>query len=175
MASGWIRGIPGAVLAALVATGTAGCTDDGSPSGTASKAASALESAASAAESAGSAIASAASQAPEVLASATAEARKQLDAIKDGIDAKDEVTLGKPSTDSEGHATVQVSARNTDTSARSFTVQVDFQDSNGNKLLDTVVLTLNDVAAGKTGQGTARSTRKMSGAITAKVGRALRY
>ncbi|WP_328398588.1 hypothetical protein OHS70_17600 [Streptomyces sp. NBC_00390] len=174
MASGWIRGVPGAVLAALVATGTAGCTDDGSPSGTASKAASALESAASAAESAGSAIASAASQAPEVLASATAEARKQLDAIKDGIDAKDEVTLGKPSTGSEGHATVQVSARNTDTSARSFTVQVDFQDSNG-KLLDTVVVTLNDVAAGKTGQGTARSTRKMSGAITAKVGRALRY
>ncbi|MEU0392620.1 hypothetical protein ABZ208_07580 [Streptomyces sp. NPDC006208] len=174
MASGWIRGVPGAVLAALVATGSAGCTNDGSPSDTASKAASALESAASAAESAGSAIASAASQAPEVLASATAEASKQLDAIKGGIDAKDEVTLGKPSTDSEGHGTVQVSARNTDTSARSFAVQVDFQDSNG-KLLDTVVVTLSDVAAGKTGQGTARSTREMSGAITAKVGRALRY
>ncbi|MFF3323413.1 FxLYD domain-containing protein [Streptomyces sp. NPDC002889] len=168
MASGWIRRVSGAVLAAVVAVGAAGCSDDGSsPSDTVSKAASAVESA-------GSALASAASQAPEVLASATAEAHKKLDSIKGGVDARDEVTLGDPSTDADGRSTVDVSARNTDDTTRSFAVQVNFEDKDGN-LLDTVVVTIADVPAGKTGRGTARSKRKMSGDITVKVGSALRY
>ena len=42
-------------------------------------------------------------------------------------------------------------------------------------LVDTVVLTISDVAAGQSKAGTARSTHKLSGAVTPSVAAALRH
>ncbi|OXY98745.1 hypothetical protein BEK98_07890 [Streptomyces diastatochromogenes] len=154
----------GAVLAVVVAVGAAGCSDSGSPSGGASKAASAASSAA----------ASLASKASDALASASAEAKQKLEGIKNGVKAKDDVTLGAPAPDSAGKATVKVTAKNTADSAKSFAVQVNFTDKSGN-LLDVTVVTVKDVAAGASGEATATSNRKLTGEVHAVVGSALRY
>lgn len=162
MSGTWVRGLAGAVVAAVVAAGAAGCSDDDtSPSDVVSKAASAVS--------------SAASRASDALASASDAAQRKLDEVKNGLDAKDQVKLGDPSTDSDGRTTVDVSAENTADSTKSFAVKVDFRDKD-DKLLDTVVVTLSDVAAGKTGRATARSTHDLSNDnVTATVGTALRY
>ncbi|WP_369272280.1 FxLYD domain-containing protein [Streptomyces sp. R11] len=135
-----------AVAAALTLTS---CSDDDTPSSVASRAASAF-------------------------ASATAEAGQQLDDIKGGVDAKGAVRLGDPTTASDGRTTVEVTAENTTDSTKSFGVQINFRDEGGN-LLDANVVTVSDVAAGKTGKGTARSTRDLGGGVRAEVARAVRY
>ncbi|KOG11413.1 FxLYD domain-containing protein [Streptomyces viridochromogenes] len=118
--------------------------------------------------------ASVASKAASAFASATAEAGRQLDDIKGGIDAKDAVRLGDPTIDSDGRTTVEVTAENTTDSTKSFAVQVNFRNENGD-LLDATVVTVSDVAAGATGKGTARSTHDLSGQVKAELARALRY
>ncbi|MFZ3473424.1 hypothetical protein ACODT3_09125 [Streptomyces sp. 4.24] len=160
------HGLAGVVMVAL-ALGATGCSDGDGASAAASKAA-------SAAASAGAVVSSAASAASEAVESAAAVAKDKLSEVKDGVDAKDEVTLGAPAKDADGRSTVPVSARNSDGSKKSFAVQVDFKDESG-KLLDTVVVTISDVAANATGEGTARSTHTLSGTVTAETGRALRY
>ncbi|MEU6775073.1 hypothetical protein [Streptomyces sp. NPDC046759] len=161
----WTRGAAGAVLV-VGAIAVAGCSGNSSksPSGSASKAASV---AASAAE-------SLASRGADTLASASAEARRKLDEAKNGVNAKDEVTLGAAAIAGDGRATAKVTAKNTADSAKSFAVQVNFTDKSGN-LLDVVVVTVKDVAAGASGEGTARSNRKLTGEVRAVVGTALRY
>ncbi|MFF4548259.1 hypothetical protein [Streptomyces sp. NPDC001435] len=156
------------VLAAALGTALSGCSDNGNASSTASKAASAAVSKAASAAS------SLASKGQDVVASASAEARRRLAEVKNGVNAKDEVKLGTPATASDGRTTVEVTANNTADSAKSFAVQVSFKDTGGN-LLDTMVVTITDVAAGKTGTGTARSTHNLSGEVKAEVGTALRY
>ncbi|WP_329369050.1 hypothetical protein [Streptomyces sp. NBC_01483] len=149
-------GVPGAVaLVLLVAVGASltGCSNGATPSDVAS---------------------SLASEAGNALASATAEAGRKLDEFKSGLDAKDEVKVGdQVTTDSAGRATVKVTATNPTSSARKYAVQVDFRDKGGN-LLDTVVVTLNDVPAGAAKDATARSNRALSGDVTADVSRAVR-
>ncbi|MFJ9542856.1 hypothetical protein ACIRPX_37195 [Streptomyces sp. NPDC101225] len=149
-----------ALLAVVVGAGLTGCSDNGNgPASSASKAASAAS--------------SLASRGADALASATASAGRKLDELKDGIDAKDEVRLGTPTTDN-GRAAVTVTARNSASSTKSFAVQVNFTDSGGN-LLDAVVVTVSDVPAGTSGRATARSNRSLSGQVKAEVARALRY
>ncbi|MFF0091628.1 FxLYD domain-containing protein [Streptomyces canus] len=145
-----------ALLTALALTGLTACSDDDSPSSVASK------------------VASAASRAGEAVSSATAEAGRRFDDIKNGADARDDVRLGTPATASDGRTTVEVTATNSADSAKSFTVEVDFTDRNG-KLLDAVVLTVSDVPAGGTGSGTARSTHDLPEDVRAKVPRAVRH
>ncbi len=156
------RAATAALLAAVLAAGASGCSDDdnGAASDAASKAASAAE--------------SLASRGSDALASATAEAGEALESIKGGIDAKDEVKLGKPGTDDDGRTTVTVTADNTADDTKSFAVQVEFHGEDG-KLQDMVVVTVSDVAAGASKTATARSTHKLSGSVTAEVGTALRY
>ncbi|WP_239015506.1 hypothetical protein [Streptomyces sp. CdTB01] len=165
-----------ALLMACAVAGVSSCSDGSSTTSPArSKAASAASSAASAAASAASsAVASLASQGASALASASAEARRRLDEVKNGINAKDEVSLGAPASAGDGRITVPVTVHNTANSAKSFVVQVSFNDSKGN-LLDTCVVTVDSVAAGKDGNATARSNRKLSGPVRAEVARALRY
>ncbi|MEU6535661.1 hypothetical protein [Streptomyces sp. NPDC047000] len=161
-----------------------GCSDNNSPSSTASKAASAASSLASQGASAASSLASQAasagsslsSQAASALASATAEAGQKLDEIKNGTNVKSDVTLGTPATGSDGRTTVQVTVRNTAGSTKSFAVEVTFRDSGGG-LLDVVIVTLSDVPAGKSADATARSTHQLSGdgGVKAEVGQAVRY
>ncbi|MER6494268.1 hypothetical protein [Streptomyces griseorubiginosus] len=151
-----------ALLAALALTGLTGltgltaCSDGDSPSSVASK------------------VASAASRAGDAVSSATAEAGRRFDDIKNGVDAKDDVRLAAPTTAADGRTTVEVTATNRADSAKSFAVQVDFTGQDG-KLLDVVVVTVSDVPAGGTGKATARSTHALSGKATAKVSRAVRY
>ena len=140
--------------------GLTGCSDDSTPASVASKAASA--------------VASVGAQATGAIASATAEAGRKLDDVKNGVDAKDAVRLATPTTDSAGRSTVEVTADNTAGSAKSFAVQVEFKDEGGN-LLDTVVVTVSQVPSHKSATATARSNRKLSGGVKADVGTALRY
>ncbi|MFE2298945.1 hypothetical protein ACFXAW_12155 [Streptomyces sp. NPDC059445] len=162
--------LAGSVVAALAAQLTA-CSDDSSPSGTASKAASAASRAASAVSEA----ASAATEAGDALASATAEAGRKFDEFKGGVDAKDEVKIdGTASPDSDGRATVKVTATNPTSSAKSYVVQVDFRDQSGN-LLDTTVVSVNDVAASASKDATARSNRSLTGDVKTDVARAVRH
>ncbi|MFG3167174.1 hypothetical protein [Streptomyces sp. NPDC048200] len=159
-----------AAVVSLAASLTA-CSDDSSPSGAASQAASAASRAASAASRA----ASAATRAGDSLASATAEAGRKFDEFKNGADAKDEVkTDGSASADSDGRATVKVTASNPTSSARSYVVQVDFRETGGN-LLDTTVVTVDDVAANGSKDATARSNRALTGDVDATVARAVRH
>lgn len=117
---------------------------------------------------------SVASRAASAFASATAEAGRQLDDIKGGVDAKGAVRLGGTTTDSDGRTTVEATVENTTDSTKSFAVQVDFRNESGD-LLDATVVTVSDVAAGQSGKGTARSTHDLSGDVKAEVARALRY
>ncbi|MFJ5305361.1 hypothetical protein [Streptomyces sp. NPDC088350] len=149
-----------ALTAGVALLGLTGCSGDNSPSSVAGKAASAA--------------ASIGAQATGAIASATAEAGRRLDEVKNGVDAKDAVKLGTPATDSAGRSTVEVTVDNSAGSARSFAVQVEFKDKGGN-LLDTVVVTVSDVPAGKSATATARSNRDLSGGVRADVGAALRY
>ncbi|MGW3954099.1 hypothetical protein ACWEKM_24970 [Streptomyces sp. NPDC004752] len=152
--------VTAAVLAAVA--GLSGCADNGttSPSGAASEAASAA--------------ASIASEAAGAFASATADVGRRLDEIKSGIDVTGDVALGPPATAADGRTTVELTVHNTARSARSFVVQVTFDDPGGN-LLDTVVVTVPDVGANRTARATARSTHTLSGKVKPTVARAIRY
>ncbi|MEV6733241.1 MULTISPECIES: hypothetical protein [unclassified Streptomyces] len=150
------RILPSVAVIAALALGATACSGDTTPSDVASKAASAVASVGA------------------DLNAAAAEAKKKLDSVKDGVDAKSDVRLGTPSKDADGHASVRVTVSNTVTSKKSFAVQVDFRDTGGN-LLDTLVVTISDVAAGAAGEGTARSNRGLSGEVEAGTGTALRY
>ncbi|MET8163935.1 FxLYD domain-containing protein [Streptomyces sp. NPDC005329] len=176
------KGVLLTAAAICCATVLTGCSDENTPSSVssaASKAASAAESLGREATSAASSLASGfasdlASGGASALASATAKAGRELGEIKDGVDVKSDVRLGAPGTDQDGRATVEVTVSNTTDASKSFAVQVDFTDSSGNRL-DTVVTTVADVAAGKTGKETARSNRTLSGEVKAEVARAVRY
>ncbi|MGW6924048.1 FxLYD domain-containing protein [Streptomyces sp. NPDC054950] len=172
------KGVLLTATAICCATVLTGCSDDDTPSSVssaASKAASAAESLGREATAAASSLASGfASDASSAFASASASASRKLDEIKDGVDVKSDVKLGTPDTDQDGRATVEVTVTNTTDASKSFAVQIDFTDSSGNRL-DTVVTTVSDVAAGKTGKETAHSNRTLSGQVKAAVARALRY
>ncbi|MEV7614248.1 hypothetical protein [Streptomyces sp. NPDC089799] len=162
------RGLAGAALVAMAVLGSAGC------SGTQESASDAASKAASAAQSAGAEVSAAASKAAGAASSAAGVAENKLDEIKNGVEAKDEVALGEPSADSEGYVKVPVTVQNTDAAKKSFAVQVNFKDESGNKV-DTVIVTIDDVAGKATGRGTARSTHRLPGSVTAETERAVRY
>ncbi|MFJ5774886.1 hypothetical protein [Streptomyces sp. NPDC093094] len=164
MSGSLTRRAAGAVLALLLGAALAGCSDDDSPSTSVSKAASAVESAAE----------SAASRATEAWASATAEAGDKLDEIKGGADATKDVSVGTPKTDSDGRATVELTVDNSADDTRSYAVQVNFTDQNGN-ILDATVVTVSDVPSDRTKDATARSNRDLTGDLKAEVARAVRY
>ncbi|MFC9681294.1 hypothetical protein [Streptomyces sp. NPDC056948] len=140
----------GAALALALAAVLTGCNGGyDSPSDTASKAESAVE-------------------------SATAEAQRRLDDIQDGVDVKGDVKAGPTTVGSDGRARTEVTVNNTDDAARSFAVQVNFTDS-GNQLIDTVIVTVNQVQPNHTATATARSTHDLSGKVQSDIARAVRY
>jgi len=73
-----------------------------------------------------------------------------------------------------GRVTAEVTATNPTSSAKSYVVQVDFRDQSGN-LLDTTVVTLDDVPAGGSKNATARSNRSLTGDVKTDVARAARH
>ncbi|MGW2930331.1 hypothetical protein ACWDA7_00315 [Streptomyces sp. NPDC001156] len=159
-----VRGFAVVLAAAAV---LCGCSGGGVASGTASQASSKASAAASAAS-------SLSSQASSVLASASAEASRKLDQIKGGVHAKGDVRLGAVSAGSDGRKAAPVSVTNSTSDARTYAVQVNFKDSHGN-LLDTVVVTVDDVPAQGSKNATALSNRQLPGEVTTSVARAVRY
>ncbi|MEU6661420.1 hypothetical protein [Streptomyces sp. NPDC046821] len=155
-----VRGAAAGLLVAILVLAGAGCSNNNtSPSNEASQAASAAS--------------SVASRAGEVIASATAKAQQELDRIKGGVNAKGDIALGSVTNDG-GRKSVPVTATNHSGSQASYAVQIDFRDPGGN-LLDVVVVTIDNVGNGKSGKGTARSNRDLSGDVTADVARAVRH
>ncbi|MFE1251906.1 hypothetical protein [Streptomyces sp. NPDC058735] len=154
------RAAAGAALALSLPGVLAGCGGSDSPEETARKAESA--------------VGSIASRATEAVESAAAEAQRRLDDIQNGVDVKDDVRTSAPVTGADGRVRTEVSVRNTDDSARSFAVQVDFKDA-GNQLVDTVIVTVDHVQPGQSATATARSTHDLSGGIRTEVARAIRY
>ncbi|MFD5946259.1 hypothetical protein ACFWAZ_13500 [Streptomyces collinus] len=154
----WATG--GAATALALSAVLAGCSGDDTPADVASQAESA--------------VGSIASEAGEAVESASAEAQQRLDDIQDGVDVKGDVTTGTPVTGSDGRVRTDVTARNTDDSARSFAVQVDFRNADG-RLVDTVIVTVDHVQAGQSATATARSTHDLSGEVRTEVARAVRY
>ncbi|MFJ5729049.1 hypothetical protein [Streptomyces paradoxus] len=150
----------GAATALILSAVLAGCGGDDTPAEAASKAESA--------------VGSIASEAGEAVESVSAEAQQRLDDIQDGVDVKGDVTTGAPVTGSDGRVRTDVTARNTDDSARSFAVQVDFRNADG-RLVDTVIVTVDHVQAGQSATATARSTHELSGEVRTEVARAVRY
>jgi hypothetical protein len=155
------RGSAAVLLTAVVMSMAAACSDDG-------------ESASSTASRAASAAASAASRGADVVASATAAAGEKLKNFKNGVNAKGDVRVGSPVTDGDGRATAKVTVTNSADSTKSYAVQINFRDGQGS-LVDTVVVTVADVAPKASKDATARSNRKLSGEIEAEVGTALRH
>lgn len=150
-----------------------GCSDDNTPSSVSSAAGKVASAGESLGKEASAAASSLASEASSAFASATAEAGREFDKIKGGVDVKGDVKLGTPGAEGD-RRTVEVTVTNRADSTKSFAVLVDFKDSGGN-LLDTVLVTVSDVPAGKTGKATARSNRTISGEVKAEVTRAVRY
>lgn len=143
-----------AALAAVLAGGAAGCAGDGNGA----------EPPAS----------SAASRATELWESATAEAGRGLEEFTRGLDVRDDVTLGSPTVPPDGRASVGVTVRNTDDSTRSFLVEVDFRDADGD-LVDVALVTVDDVAAGGSAEAAARATHDLPSGTRPEVARAVRY
>ncbi|CAM5480468.1 hypothetical protein ACFUV2_05115 [Streptomyces pilosus] len=143
-----------AALTALLVGGAAGCTggeDGAEPS-----------------------VSSAASRATGAWESATAEAGRRFEDFTRNLDAKDDVTLGSPDVPASGRASVGVTVRNTDDSARSFLVQIDFRDAGGD-LVDVALVTVDDVPAGESARATARSTHDLPSDARPEVARAVRH
>ncbi|MFI1937483.1 hypothetical protein ACH44C_09820 [Streptomyces purpureus] len=112
-------------------------------------------------------------QAVDVVASATAAAASKMAEVTDGIDAKGDVKAGPARADGD-RTTAEITATNPAASTADYTIAVNFRDDGGG-LLDTVVVTIDDVPAGQSKTGTARSNRTLSGATTADIGQALRH
>ncbi|MEU9953757.1 hypothetical protein [Streptomyces sp. NPDC047939] len=160
-----VRGASAVLVAMTVAFTASACSDDGdSASSTVSKAASAASSVAS----------SVASKGSDVVASATAAAEDKLNSFKDGVNASGDVKAGAPATDKDGRVTSKVTVSNGTDSTQSYAVQINFKDADGN-LLDTVVVSVDDVASKKAKDATARSNRKLDGDVKVEVGQALRH
>ncbi|MEV6160357.1 hypothetical protein AB0L71_00230 [Streptomyces sp. NPDC052052] len=155
-----VRGLWAALLTATVMSTAAACSGGGEVSSTASGAASAA--------------ASAASKGADVLASATAAAGEKLKGIKNGVNAKSDVKVATPAVASDGRATAKVAVTNSADSTKSYAVQINFTDAHGN-LLDTVVVTVDDVGPKATKDATASSNRKLSGPLKADVATAVRH
>ncbi|MFF0745121.1 hypothetical protein ACFYVL_32445 [Streptomyces sp. NPDC004111] len=161
------RAAGAAVLASLLAFSVSACGDgDKSPSEVVSNA---TEKAGEATKKAG----EIGEKAKEAYASASASASAKLKEVKDGMDAASEVSVGEVKTD-EDRSAAEVKAVNKQDKQQSYVVQVNFRDDGGN-LLDTVVVTVKDVPAGKEGTAVARSNRALKGGVKAEVSKALRH
>ena len=114
-----------------------------------------------------------ASSAGSAASSVVSQGMSALGQIKDGVDAASDVKAGAVIVGSDGHAISGITASNPTGSEHDYTVAVSFSDQNG--VQDVVVVTVPKVAAHGSGTANARSTRKLSGPLTAKVTAAVRH
>lgn len=123
---------------------------------------------------AGSAATSAVSALQSAVAAASSAAASQLAAVKNGVDARSDVSVGAAATDADGRATAVVTVTNHGSGTADYTVAVSFRDPGGN-LLDAVVVSVDAVNSGASRTATARSNRTLSGSVSAEIAAALRH
>ncbi|MEU7701620.1 MULTISPECIES: hypothetical protein [unclassified Streptomyces] len=111
-----------------------------------------------------------ASSATAAVASA---AEQKMNEVKDGVNATGDVSAGPTSTDGD-RTVAEITATNPKDANADYTVMVTFRDADGN-FLDSVVLSIDGVAPGKSKTGTARSNRTLSGDPEAEIAQALRH
>jgi hypothetical protein len=115
----------------------------------------------------GGAISSAVSKAQSAASSALSE-------ISGGAVATDDVAAGPVTVGPDGHATSTLTVKNPTDAQHDYTVSVIFDDSGGG-LEDVVVVTVSKVPAHGQASAAAKSNRKVSGSLTAKVSAAVRH
>ncbi|MFC8508579.1 hypothetical protein ACFU3J_09105 [Streptomyces sp. NPDC057411] len=112
-----------------------------------------------------------------IVSSATAAvasaAQEKMNQVKDGVNASGDVKAGATSTDGD-RTVAEITATNPKDKTADYTIMVNFRDTDGN-LLDSVVLNIDGVEAGKSKSGTARSNRTLSGTTKAEIAQALRH
>ncbi|MET9671805.1 hypothetical protein ABZY68_01750 [Streptomyces sp. NPDC006482] len=106
-------------------------------------------------------------------AAAASAAEEKMNEVKDGVNATGDVNAGATSTDGD-RTVAEITATNPLDKTADYTVMVTFRDTDGN-FLDSVVLSIAGVEAGKSKSGTARSNRTLSGDTKAEIAQALRH
>ncbi|MFI6582409.1 hypothetical protein [Embleya sp. NPDC050493] len=162
MASKYGRTVGALSIAAVLALTSAACGDDnggGADDSAPTSIASALE--------------SAGSEAKDALSSASAAAASKLAEIKGGLDATADASVGPIRTEGD-RTTAEVTVENKTAETADYTVAVEFRDAGG-KLLDAIVLNIDNVEAGKQAKGTAKSNRKLTDVNKAEIGHAIRH
>ncbi|MFE2865870.1 hypothetical protein [Embleya sp. NPDC059259] len=162
MASKYGRTVGALSIAAALMLTSAACGDD-NDGGNADSVPTAI----------GSALSSAGAKAKDALSSASAAAASKLAEIKGGLDATADATVGPIRADGD-RTTAEVTVDNKTTKTADYTLSVEFRDAGG-KLLDTVVLNIDKVEAGKQAKGTAKSNRKLTDPSKAEIGQAVRH
>ncbi|WP_020556752.1 hypothetical protein [Embleya scabrispora] len=163
MASKYGRTLGALSIAAALALVSTACGDDKGSGGGAGSTPTAI---ASALESAG-------SEAKDALSSASAAASSKLAEIKGGLDATADATVGPIKADGD-RTTAEVTVENKTGKTADYTLAVEFRDASG-KLLDAIVMNIDNVEAGKQAKGTAKSNRKLTNPSKAEIGHAIRH
>jgi hypothetical protein len=97
-----------------------------------------------------------------------------LSDISGGVQATDDVTASPVTLNADSHATTELTVKNSTDTAHDYTISVLFNDSSGS-LQDLVVVNAPKVPAHGEARATAKSNRKLSGTLTAKVSAAVRH
>ncbi|GAA1960350.1 hypothetical protein [Catenulispora subtropica] len=105
---------------------------------------------------------------------AQSAASSALSEISGGVLAAGDVTAGPVVIDADGHAASQLTVENKTDADHDYTVSVIFDDSGGG-LQDVVVVNVSGVPGHGEARATAKSNRKLSGSLTAKVSAAVRH
>jgi hypothetical protein len=109
-----------------------------------------------------------------VVSKAHSAGTSALSEISGGVQADGDVAAGPAATDADGHAVSQLTVKNPSDAEHDYTVSVIFDDSAG-RLQDVVVVTVPKVPAHGQSHATAKSNRKVSGTLTARVSAAVRH
>ncbi|MGW1988750.1 hypothetical protein [Embleya sp. NPDC001921] len=163
MASKYVRTVGALSIAAALVLTSAACGDDNDGGGDGKAVPTAIESA----------LNSAGSDAKDALSSASAAAASKLKEIKGGLDATADASVGPIRTDGD-RTVAEVTVVNNTAKTVDYTLSVEFRDAGG-KLLDAIVMNIEDVEAGTQAKGTAKSNRKLTDANKAEIGHAVRH
>ncbi|NUR58888.1 MAG: hypothetical protein HOV87_09455 [Catenulispora sp.] len=108
------------------------------------------------------------------MSKAQSAATSALAEISGGAVGTDDVAAGPVAVGPDGRAASTLTVKNPTDAERDYTVSVLFDDSGGG-LEDVVVVTVSKVPAHGESSATAKSNRKLSGTLTAKVSAAVRH
>lgn len=115
-----------------------------------------------------------AQRAVSAVESAADRAGREIDKIRDGVDAKPDTRAGEAVRRDDGRITVPVTVENTGKEVADFLILVEYRNPSGG-LADAVLVTIEDVPPGQTASATANSRVSLLQGTTASVTRSLRH